>query len=55
MVQAVQPAFSGSAIAAIELALPDDEDKKNKTLTPIPSYQNTEDWLQIMKQSMLNG
>ena len=56
MVQAVQPAFSGSVIAAIELALPDDdEDKKNEILTPIPSYQTTQDWLQITKQSLLNA
>jgi len=55
MVQAPQPTLSGSVIAAIEIAFPDDDEKKNNICTPIPAFQNREDWPRLMKDSMLNA
>ena len=55
MVQVPQPTFSGSIIAAIEIALPDDDEKKNDICTPIPAPQEKEDWLTVVKESLLNA
>ena len=55
MVQAAQPTFSGSIIAAIETAIPDDDEKKNDICTPIPGFQEREDWPRFMKDTLLNA
>jgi len=55
MVQAAQPTFSGSVIAAVEIAAPDDDEMKNDICTPIPGFQDREDWPRLMRETLLNA
>ena len=55
MVQSPQTTYSGSILASLEIAFPNDDDKKNQICNPIPMAQDTEDWVKIKRISLING
>ena len=55
MVQSPQTTYSGSILASLEIAFPNDDDKKNQICNPIPMFQDKEDWVKFMKISVING
>ena len=55
MVQVPQPTFSGAIIAAMEIAFPDDEEKKNGVCVPMPFPHEKSDWVRQLRGTMVNG
>jgi len=49
-----QQVYSASVIAALEVNVVDDDDKKNKILTPVPHPEYIEDWPKIMMDTQRN-
>jgi len=55
MVQVPQPTFSGAIIAAMEIAFPDDDEKKNAVCVPMGFPHEKADWLSQLRQTMINA
>ena len=49
-----QPCYSGCLIGAFEARYPEDEERKNRVLTPITHPHNLESYVKLFKQDILN-